>query len=202
MKNKKGNQKRHGGILDRKVGRMGPPLKRILIVCEGTKTEPKYFKDFRITSADVVVRGGGRVTTSLVDYALELKHKAEDPYDDVWCVFDKDDFQDFDQAITFAKANKIQVAYSNQSFELWFLLHFSYIDSSLHRWQYISMLSSRLGKPYEKNADDMYFLIHDKQEDSIRNAEQLLNTYGSTSPGKNNPSTTVHLLVKELKKLI
>lgn len=41
-----------------------------------------------------------------------------------WIVFDKDDYQDFDEAIEFAGKNGFEVAYSNQAFELWFLLHF------------------------------------------------------------------------------
>ena len=46
-------------------------------------------------------------------------------YQNVWIVFDKDDFDDFDQAIQEAINRGYNVAWSNQSFEYWLYLHFS-----------------------------------------------------------------------------
>lgn len=101
--------------MTRKVGNLGPPLKRILIVCEGTKTEPNYFKSFRITSAKVVVSGSGLVTRSLVQHAIELRNAEQDfPYDVVWCVFDKDDFT-CDTGIMTSLGSKTPGAYSRTS---------------------------------------------------------------------------------------
>ena len=51
-------------------------------------------------------------------------------------VFDKDDYPDFDEAIELAKKNGFEVAYSNQAFELWFLLHFKKYSGKLHRREY------------------------------------------------------------------
>ena len=41
-------------------------------------------------------------------------------------MFDKDDFSanDFNNAITIAESNNLGVAYSNQAFEYWIILHF------------------------------------------------------------------------------
>lgn len=66
----------------------------ILIVCEGENTEPSYFNQFRITSAKVKSVGEGYNTISLVNRALALSQ--QEKYDQVWCVFDKDDFNDND----------------------------------------------------------------------------------------------------------
>ncbi|MFH1856944.1 MAG: RloB domain-containing protein, partial [Candidatus Omnitrophota bacterium] len=49
--------------------------KHLLIVCEGTKTEPNYFKAF-ITSADVKIIGEGFNTMSLVEYAKKKANEA------------------------------------------------------------------------------------------------------------------------------
>lgn len=46
---------------------------RILIVCEGEKTEPQYFEGFGLTNETVV--GTGRNTDSLVEYAISIKEK-------------------------------------------------------------------------------------------------------------------------------
>ena len=112
---------------------------RILIICEGTKTEPQYFKQFRFG-----IENSGRRdrenTVSLVEHALQYrKDHEEENYDQVWCVFDKDDFPvaDFEKAIRLARKNKMCVAYSNQAFELWYILHFEYSNTSMDRKSYI-----------------------------------------------------------------
>jgi len=99
---------------------------RFLIVCEGEKTEPNYFNSFRVPK-DVIqieVKGVGENPSKLVESAKDLK-KQED-YDQVWCVFDRDNWlpQDFNNAIQNAENQNFNVAYSNEAFELWYVLHF------------------------------------------------------------------------------
>lgn len=53
-----------------------------------------------------------------------MKRHAPDEFDDVWCVFDVDEFQDVTPAVALAERNAIGVAVSNPCFELWLLLHF------------------------------------------------------------------------------
>lgn len=176
---------------------------RLLIVCEGAQTEPNYFSNFRVRSATTIrVEGIGANTVSLVREALKLK-EGED-YDQVWCVFDRDGFpvENFNAALTLAGNNDIKVAYSNQAFELWFLLHFNYYDAALSRASYIKRLSGLLGRPYEKNSPTIYNELKDKQADAIRNAERLFSMYVPSSPARDDPSTTVHLLVQELNKFV
>lgn len=44
----------------------------------------------------------------------------------MWCVFDKDDFKDFDEAIRkSARYPKVNCAFSNEAIEYWFTLYFS-----------------------------------------------------------------------------
>lgn len=59
-----------------------------------------------------------------------------------------------------------------------------------------------LKKTYTKNSEDMYEKLQDKQTIAIRNAEKLIQTYKPPNPAKDNPSTTVYLLVEELNKHI
>ena len=88
-------------------------LVRFLIVCEGTKTEPHYFealiKTYISTVREVTIEGEGRATVALVDKTLEIKQELERKnamsFDRVWVVFDKDDFDDFNDAIK--KAHKL-----------------------------------------------------------------------------------------------
>lgn len=54
----------------------------ILIVCEGTKTEPNYFEAFAkrqqgIIVYDIEVKGLGRGTRDVVEKAISLKNKPQ-----------------------------------------------------------------------------------------------------------------------------
>lgn len=176
------------------------PVQRFLIVCEGERTEPNYFNSFRVPKLVIHVRGYGLSPNALVKRAE--KEREADDYDQVWCVFDRDNRQAgvFNGAITRAKNKGIQVAYSNEAFELWYLLHFHYYDTAVSRTQYAAKLGGLLGHPYRKNSETIFEELHDRQTDAIRNAERLLSQYSPPNPAADNPSTTVHKLVEQLNR--
>jgi hypothetical protein len=184
--------------------------KRFFIVCEGEKTEPNYFKNFSVDVDIRLIKGEGKDTKSLVETAISLKNDSEsDERDRVWCVFDRDknpnnpnDSKNFKSAITLARNNGIDVAYSNDAFELWYLLHFNYYHTQISRKDYPDMLTELLGHKYQKNSETIYEELKDKQENAIKNAKRLLQEYDRPNPESDNPSTTVHLLVEELNSFI
>lgn len=185
---------------DRRVFRV-EPIQTFLIVCEGKRTEPNYLRAFRVPKqVQVLVIGEGYNTISLVERAVELA--AERDYDQVWCVFDRDDCSadSFNSAIKMAKSHGFRVAYSNEAFELWYLLHFHFFNTGIGRADYIKRLERELGREYRKNDKRMYVDLLPRQPEAIRNAINLLAGYEKLNPAQNNPSTTVHLLVGELKK--
>ena len=173
---------------------------RFLIVCEGKKTEPQYFKQFRATGLVVEVDGVGKNTLGLVEEAK--KRRMDDEYDQVWCVFDKDDFpiENFEKAIQKAHENNIHVAYSNQAFELWYVLHFEYLNSAIDRKAYMKKLNNYLGFEYKKNNPDTYQILLCKIDVAIKNAERLMQEYHPSHPGKDDPSTNVYQLVIALRE--
>lgn len=160
--------------------------KRVLIVCEGTQTEPNYFEGLRKEFERQVLitiprpRAGGKASLSLVEYAKILNDK-DGEYDEVWCVFDRDlkkenyNQQNFNQAIITAQQNNFKLAISNDAFELWFILHYEYYCSKTHRSKYKAILEDkrRLGKDYEKNSNEMYELLKPLQIEAIKNAKTL-----------------------------
>jgi hypothetical protein len=184
------------------------PLRRFLIVCEGEKTEPNYFKAFPENPEvyDVIdIYGTGYNTVSLVNEAIRLKNNAQNnktPYIEAWCVFDQDSFptEQFGRAISLAASNKIRCAYSIEAFELWYLLHFHYYDSALSREQYKEKLSQLLKKPYLKNDPGMYNLLKGKQFAAIQNAYRLYLRQYNVSLKNRNPVTTVFDLVERLTR--
>ena len=179
------------------------PRERILIVCEGEKTEPQYFEGYGLTNVTVIWTG--RNTNSLVEYAIHIKSqakKAKEPYDKVWCVFDRDSFpaENFNNAFFLAEQQDIKIAYTNEAFELWYLLHFNFYDAGISREQYMTKLDTLLGFKYEKQNPRMFDILFSKQTAAVRNAVMLLESYNNPNPEKDKPSTTVHLLVIELNK--
>lgn len=178
---------------------------RILIVCEGSKTEPNYFKSFKVTSAKISVFGLGQNTLGLIKEAIRLRDEADgdEKYDQVWCVFDKDDFPEENilKAFELARVEQIKVAYSNKSFELWYYLHFNYHDTALRGTDYIDKLKDKLGFAYQKNDKNMYFHLLDRQPMAIKNAKKLSSSYDQIENEVNlDPYTSVYLLVEELNK--
>ncbi len=127
---------------------------RFLIVCEGARTEPNYFKslvkDRYSEVRDEEIRGEGRATCALVRRTLEIRDDLEKnrqlSFDRVWVVFDKDNFQDFNEAIELAKSYSFKTAWSNEAFELWYFLHFQYLDTRISRHDYIDKLENEIRK--------------------------------------------------------
>ena len=111
----------------------------------------------------------------------------------------------FSRARWHVKRNGFNVAYSNQAFEYWFLLHFNPYRGRIHRNLYSAMLGKLLGMEYRKKegfAWDLYNYLLARQPQAIRNAEVILSEISAGTPVAEESSTTVHLLVSELNKYL
>ena len=189
---------------------------KFLIVCEGEKTEPNYFRAFterRSEVKEIKVAGCGCSTCQLIIEAKKLREKLERermvPFDRVWLVFDKDEFKDFNKAIADAKKEGMNCAWSNQAFELWYVLHFQYLDTGVDRKQYIEMIEDKVRKAsksktfkYEKNDVGFYQILqeHGDEDFAFKNADKLRNRHkGKSNYAAHNPRTEVDLLVDELR---
>lgn len=194
---------RRAGIRPREVDTRAL-RERLLIVCEGARTEPHYFRCFRVNArVAVTIEGVGQNTDSLVVEAMRIRDQ-DGGFTEVWVVMDRDSFPagTFNAALQRARNEGISVAYSNEAFELWYLLHFEYCDAALSRSTFGERLTRYLGHPYRKNDAAMYATLLDKQPVAIQNAERLLAAYGDDrNPERDNPSTTVHGLVERLNAL-
>lgn len=191
----------------------------ILIVCEGGNTEPSYFRQFRLSSATIKSMGEGYNTISLVNRAIEIANQGS--YEQVWCVFDKDDFPDvdFNNAISMAKQNNFGVAYSNQAFEYWIILHFDdHQGGGMHRDNYNKKINNLL-QPYKLVYDgtkskiiseDLFELLDGLDEQTkterkilaIERAKRNLKHFDQRNPAKAESTTTVFKLVEELLKYV
>lgn len=188
-----------------------------LIVSEGTDTEPAYFG----TIKDIInkqypekiqldVSGAGDNTISLFTKARQLAKDSANVYRHVWVVYDTDDFpaEHIDRVVQLCAENSSEeteyhAIWSNQCVELWFLLHFCYMQSDIHRTKYWPKLTDCLTKigagEYKKNRTDMYQVLRPFMDVAIVNAKRLDEVNKGKPPSKAAPGTKVYELVGMLK---
>lgn len=194
-------------------------IKSFLIVCEG-ETEEYYFKSFPVVTATVKPITAKMSNVAIVEYAETLSKLPEYKGYEVWCVFDFDiernienQKQDYDFAIDYALKQDFKVAYSNDAFELWYVLHYKDITSGeLHRDIYFDFLGDRWDINYRKNgktvkfAKTVYKKLEDdentSQEEAIKRAKRLFESQKEKLYSEQNPCTTVFELVEELNKYL
>lgn len=198
-----------------------PKPNSFLIVAEGERTEPLYLQGLvneikekcggRIDIEmipQVDIHGVGCSTNKLIEKTQEIVNRAKFIYQNIWVVFDKDDFTDFDDAIANAEKLGYQVAWSNQCFEYWIYLHFNYSDSALHRDGWFDKVNDlfqefHIGEgEYRKNYEKIYEMLKadDRVKIAVGNAKRRMNNYKPSSgkPSFYDPGTTVHELVEVL----
>ncbi|SFV59661.1 hypothetical protein MNB_SV-9-1638 [hydrothermal vent metagenome] len=212
----------------------------ILIACEDTDSSPTYFRMIMrslinrkiITQDSLVIAKHKHTNPKGVLQDLKEHNKDGKKYQDFehkWIVIDRDKArvnggghskEDFNVALDSAKSSKsnfnIKVAYANDAFELWYLLHFEYRNTALSRENILEELikklktlnSNKFAKLNSKNikskeySQRIFKILLDKQTIAIKNAKKLLASYGDThNPQLDNPSTTIHLLVDILNNI-
>ncbi len=183
--------------------------RRVLIVCEDSKSSCFYFKGFKIdrARAEVVAVGTGMNTDSLVEQAIQLKKaggERKQPYSEIWCVLDRDTFplKNYERAFQLADPEKIKIAWANEAFELWYLLHFNYHDTALSRDSYKEKLKPHFA--YDKADKQIYDKLRDHQPNAFKYARKLEKYWNELEmpfPRRENPSTNIHRLVEFLNEL-
>ena len=192
-------------------------LERIILACEGAVTEKNYFesifkelmKNKNIAKTSLVITKHAHTNPKGVLKDLEAALQKDNEYEYKWIVIDRDEMRpnggghllsDFNGAISSAEAQGIQVAYSNPSFEIWYLLHFEYRNTGLNRDEVIEQLKKYVD--YAKNSKSIFSEIKEKQIDAIGFAKRLDAEYKAggrkLDPSTDNPSTTVYQLVEQL----
>lgn len=190
------------------------PYDHVLIVCEGGKSEPNYFKRFRVvyrlSSANVeIVSASGTDPISVVSHGeAEL---ASNEYDKVFCVFDRDGHTNYDAAVRRIAESDAGMAYrliavtSWPCFEIWILLHFEYSSAPFSAVGSASACDAVIAKvrnyfpAYAKGSDDVFDQLESKLHDAIENATRLQNY--NTNSVSSNPATKIHELVNYLIQL-
>ena len=194
------------------------PYAKVLIVCEGEKTEPFYFEGlishYQLNSANIEVTGEcGSVPINIVEHAnqrYQQEDRAGDAFDKVYCVFDKDRHETYDAALeniarcsppdTFVAINSVPC------FEYWLILHFHYTTRPYENLPENSGANQLLGEllevmpEYKKGHKDVFFQLFDSLEYAKANAKRAL--IEAHKCHTDNPSTCVQDLVEYLQTIM
>lgn len=191
--------------------------KKILIVCEGEKTEPNYFGEIRdyysLNSVNVEVRGDcGSDPLSIVRFAKQRYREekdAGDPFDEIYCVFDKDGHCGYSQALDMLASMTPKNTYftinSVPCFEYWLLLHFNFstrpytaLPQNSSGNQVLTELKNYM-PDYEKGQSNIFSDLLSQLEKAKRFAAQSLEE--GRRNDTDNPTTRIHKLVEVLQGL-
>lgn len=190
------------------------------------KRQPGRFKDkfeqlLPKKTVFLFTKGTGRNSLGVVKYAVEMRRKMwEDEnitFEQTWAVFDKDDLDlspgnraNFEEAFKVGESSGVSIAYSNECFELWLLLHFTDIsdEQPIPRKDLYAMLEAMIQKcadpqfRYEHgNATVLnYVQQYGNESMAIQRAEALdiKQVNKGFAPMERNPDTRVYALVQEL----
>lgn len=190
--------------------------KAVLIALEDTKSSKYYFegliKDKGLTGQVIFAKHQGtnpKNVLNAIDQHIAANKKIK--YSKKWIVIDKDDWSldELNGVISRAKANEVCVALSNESYELWVLLHFKPITRYMSRIdlnrELCEIFQERFGMDYEKSIKDIYPLTVGLQQDAMTNARKLINMHkgnnGEINPVHMNPLTMIYELVECLNSL-
>ena len=237
--------------IKKQVTRVADTVETFIIFCEDEHHEPSYFKSFEKPGKVKVNPIGNQKQAKLnlnntvhdccenglmtfEDNRYQLKQGITQQ---LWCVYDRDlessdlskirpaDNVDFDTAIQTAEGTGLKVAWSNDAFELWILLHFEQVPlgQMLHRDYIYDRLTTILRTIQPRTAEldaltanplfnykhsikkrlrfDNLVLpyLRTRTSDAMANATALAAAYGShVRFHERNPCTMVHNLVSAI----
>jgi len=199
--------------LERKQGKRQPG-RRILVVCEGKKTEPNYLREiqaaFRIHAANLFVTHEGvteprQIVEAAWDIFLHGKGRLQPKSAElVVAVFDRDEHRTYHEALDLAQRLDAQktrnddrqpvrflAVPSNSCFELWLLLHFQDHQTPVHRHHALECLQ-RFLPDYDKGMESLFAQTREHLPEALRRAYRLAAQF---DPRGEDPSTSMHLLV-------
>jgi len=194
-----------------------PSRKNILIVCEGEKTEPLYFKALckELNLKSVTIEGSGACYQSVVEHALESQKRrkreakkshrnnwGKEEFDEVWCVFDFERAEDkpsLYRAVNKAEAHSLKLAISAPCFEFWYVLHFKYTTQPFQNASEVIKLLKKFMPDYDKTTN-IFDKLSGYTDKAILTAKKLRKNQAQEGE-YSNPSTQVDKLVEALKKM-
>ena len=197
----------------------------VLIVCEGTQTEPNYLMELKehleIDQAALdIIPSSGSAPSSVLKYAKEAIEQAcvkGNPYVKVYCVIDKDTHLSYASALADVKnfnessrknpcKTVLCVIPSVPCFEYWILMHYTlstavFGTGSQSPCQHLISTALRAQVPGYQKADRTFSKKIIEEKLSIAKQNSAITLRSAVSAGTDDPPTKMHLLIDELEIL-
>ncbi|WP_443058349.1 RloB family protein [Streptomyces sp. NBC_00775] len=182
----------------RRVAGKREARRRLLIVCGADVTESDYLRGLvaHVANPAVTVRIATKscAPSQLIKYAAGQRELSRSDFDEVWCVFDVDEFPDVSRAVSCARDAGIEVAVSNPCFELWLILHFGTHTAYAGSYRELLPHLARHLPRYDKSRLDFRYFV-DGWESAIPRARRLA---PSGKEHEVNPATGMWTLVERI----
>lgn len=176
------------------------PYRRVLIICEG-ETEVEYFNalcvDLGLHRRNTAKARKSDLGTDPENIVTDAKNCSEN-FDDVYCVFDRDTHATYQQAMNIRCPKNVTRIVSIPCFEIWLLFHFCQSTAPLSAKEAEKRLKQHL-PDYQKGGGNAYAHTKTKLDYAVKNAEQVVAAQRAVKA--RNPTTYVHNLVKDLRKI-
>lgn len=171
-----------------------------LVVCEG-ETEVDYFCELaRSLRVHVhICKGDGTDPKSIVNTAKRKAKEDGMKYDQIFCVFDRDNnLPAFQEAIQLCKSKKFIPIVSNPCFEVWPYLHFQKRESGFGSPQQVLKALKKIAgfEDYDKDGVQIFNATSPSIKLACKRAEEL--ACRQEENPKEDPFTNVHILIERL----
>ncbi len=194
---------------------------KIFVWSHTEKAEIEYFQDFKNHLCTPLLMPKREICwtpqallVKLIDWKNNNINELDN--DQVWCIFDVDDFYkknkiELMRAINNARKNNIRIAFANECFELWILLHFMKPTSPISRGNNIQQ---KIQTKFKKHAlgtfvknQKVFNTLIPFMSTAVSNSKQIVPEYGCIDweeklSERGNPSTSIHFLVEEIITLL
>lgn len=193
---------------------------KILIVCEGEKTEPQYFDEaiehYKLHTANVSVRYDcGSAPINVYEHGLKLfqdekKAQPRNPFDKVFLVFDRDQHETYELAMQKIAAQTPKCTFfaitSVPAFEYWLLLHFARstrpflgIENGPSAGKMVLNELKKYLPDYKKASNGIFTKLLPKLATAMTNADSA--NQQAANQDTDNPTTRVHELLRIMQNL-
>jgi hypothetical protein len=193
---------------------------RVLLVCEGKKTEPNYLIDLvdelKVPTVGYDVVGEGCDPSVVVERAIARAESIAGDYDFIFCIFDRDQHAKYAEACYHCRrrtveredggATKLVAITTNPSFEYWLLLHLRQTTAPYRQAgkkssgdqvfaEFSALYKKLTGKDYRKGTAGVYQALREQLDPAIRFAS------AANRDGLGNPHSLVGELVLVLRDI-
>ncbi|MGD1956804.1 MAG: RloB family protein, partial [Sphingomonadales bacterium] len=188
------------------------------LLSEGEKTEKSYFNTIGSTldsrRTKIIYKGPLGAPKTVANAAVKFADQkglsktrrkkrlnSFEEKDEVWAVFDRDDFTCYGEAKQICDRARFSYAYSDPCFELWINLHFDDYDAPCSRHEAQAITKTLIGE-YNPKAGKIadFSLFVDKISEAEKRAERQRANRKYEDKEDGNPSTSVYMLTRSLRK--